>query len=108
MRKKFCTLHNKTVYAKICLECGKLGPTKEPIKKRGAVFGRLENGRGLLEVAAEYETPGWECEHLFEKVVFKGPYTDAWRKRFNELPEPPVGTMEKYQYSQQEIDAYSV
>ena len=87
MRKKYCTFLNKTVYAKICIDCGKLTPTEKPIRKAG------------------YETDGLECDHLFEKVVFKGP--DKWRKRSGQALEPPVGTMEKYQYRKDEITRYS-
>jgi hypothetical protein len=87
MRKKYCTRLNKTVFAKTCMDCGKLTPTKQPIKKAG------------------YETGGWECDYLFEKVVFKGP--DKWRKRFGLVLEPPVGTMIKYQYREDEITTYS-
>jgi hypothetical protein len=88
MRKKYCTLLNKTVYAKTCIDCGRLTPTEQPIK-----------------LAAGYETKGWECEHLFEKVVFKG-HTNQWRKSSGRI-EPPVGTMEKYQYRELEISLYS-
>ena len=106
MRKKYCTRLDKTVYAKICIECGKLAQTEQPIRKIGPVFTRNENGVGTLMLVAEYETEGWECEHLFEKVVFKGPHTDKWRKRLGQTPEPAVGTMLKYQYEKGEITSY--
>ena len=107
MRKKYCKLLNKAVYAKTCIECGKLRETEQPVRKVSPMFTRGENGTGTLIMTAEYDTIGWECDYLFEKVVFKGPHTDKWRKRFGQSPEPPVGTMVKYQYGNNEIAEYA-
>ena len=86
MRKKYCTLHNKTVYAKICLDCGKLREAEN-----------METG----------ETRFY-CSNLYEKVTFIGPHTDKWRKRMGQKPESlPLGRMERYLYDLLEIAAYS-
>ena len=86
MRQKYCTLNNKVVYAKVCLECG-----------------------NLVEVCdVKTKESKWYCPSLNEKVTFLGSHTNKWRKRFNQNPENlRVGEMEPYMYNRFEIAAYS-
>ena len=76
MKKKFCGLYNKVVYAEKCLECGK-----------------------LQEVDGELEAILWDCEHLFLKSVYVGPTTDQ-EIRKADRDNMPVGAMRKYQYTE--------
>jgi len=86
MRQKYCTLRNKVVYARVCLECGELAEAEN-----------VETG----------ETRFY-CPNLYEKVTFIGSHTDKVRKRFNENPENlRVGEMERYLYTQLDIAAHS-
>lgn len=84
MRKKYCTLRNKTVYAKICLDCGKLR--------------EVEN--------VKTKETRWYCENLYEKVVFKGPNTET-KRLGRELSNLAVGEMERYLYDHWDIETYS-
>lgn len=69
MRKKHCVMHERTVHAGVCYECG------------------------LLVKRVEGENIFWECPNLLEKVVFVGPTSgqdrdnsvgQTFRYRYNE------------------------
>jgi hypothetical protein len=86
MRKKYCTLKGKAVYAGICLDCGRLGEAQS---------GKLEEKI-------------WDCEHLFEKLVFVGATTSSRRRWLLGVEEKlALGKMVKYSYPEYEIRNYA-
>ena len=83
MKRKYCTFFKKCVHPGICIPCGRLKRTQISVE------GQAEDV--------------WDCEHLHEKVTFRGPYTEQDIPRAHR-DNSPIGTVKKATYRLHQIE----